>query len=278
MGAPMCGHIMANGYKTFVYNRTREKAEELIKNGATWCNTPSEVANSSNVIFTIVGFPSDVREVYFSGEGVFKSLGPDKVLVDMTTTEPSLSVEIYNKAKELGSYSVDAPVSGGDIGAKNAELSIMIGGDKEVVDSIMPLLSLMGRQIVYEGGAGAGQHTKMCNQVTVAGIMIGICEALLYCSRAGLDQKTMIKTVCAGAASTWLMENLAPRIVEGDFDPGFFVEHFIKDLGIAVSEAEKMNIKLPGLELAKSLYEKTAELGHGRLGTQALYLALKDLS
>ena len=154
----------------------------------------------------------------------------------------------------------------------------MVGGDKEVVDSLMPLFSLLGHQIVYEGVAGAGQHTKVCNQITVAGVMIGICEALLYCHKAGLDQNTMIKTVCAGAASTWLMENLGPSIVDGNYDPGFFVEHFIKDLGIALSEAEKMNLKLPGLELAMSLYEKTRELGHGRLGTQALYLTLEELS
>ena len=278
MGAPMCSHVMSGGYQTFVYNRSREKAVDLIYNGASWCDSPSDVASSSDIIFSIVGFPKDVREVYFGEEGVFSSLGPDKVVVDMTTTEPSLSVEIYNKARELGSYSVDAPVSGGDIGARNAKLSIMVGGDKVVVDLIMPLLTLMGQQIVYEGGPGAGQHTKVCNQITVAGIMIGICEALLYCYKAGLDQNTMIKTVCAGAASTWLMENLAPKIVEGDFDPGFLVEHFIKDLGIALSEAERMNIKLPGLELAKTLYEKTREMGHGRLGTQALYLALKEMN
>ena len=278
MGAAMCGHIIAGGYHTSVYNRSKEKAIDLIYKGADWCDSPGEVAKSSDIIFTIVGFPKDVREVYFGDEGILKSLGTDKVVVDMTTTEPSLAVEIYDKAKEIGSYSVDAPVSGGDKGAKNAKLSIMVGGDKEIVDSIMPLLSLMGHQIVYEGGPGAGQHTKMCNQIVVASNMIGICESLLYCYKAGLDQDTMIKTVCAGAASSWLLENLAPSIAEGDFNPGFFVEHMIKDLGIAVSEAEKMNIKLPGLELARSLYEKTEELGHGRLGTQALYLALKEMN
>jgi len=278
MGAPMCGHIISEGYQTFVYNRSRDKAVDLIYNGAEWCDTPSMVAENTDIIFTIVGFPKDVREVYFGENGIFKSLEPDKIVVDMTTTEPSLAVEIYNRAKELGSYAVDAPVSGGDIGARNAKLSIMIGGDKEVVDALMPLFSLMGHQIVYEGGAGAGQHIKMCNQITVAGVMIGICEALLYCHKAGLDQNTMIKTVCAGAASTWLMENLGPSIVEGNYDPGFFVEHFIKDLGIALVEADKMNIKLPGLQLAKSLYEKTKDLGNGRLGTQALYLTLEELS
>ncbi len=278
MGSPMCGHLIADGYKTSVYNRSRVKAEELIKNGATWCDTPYEVASKSDVIFTMVGFPSDVREVYFGEGGILKSLEAGKVLVDMTTTEPSLSVEIYNEAKRLTSHSVDAPVSGGDTGAQKGELSIMVGGDRDVVDYIMPLLSLMGRRIVYEGGAGSGQHTKMCNQITVAGIMIGICESLLYCHKAGLSQEKMVRTICAGAGSTWLMENLGPRIIEGDFNPGFLVEHFIKDLGIAVYEAGKMNIDLHGLKLAKLLYEKAKDMGYGKSGTQALYIALKEIS
>ncbi len=278
MGAAMCKRIMDRGYNTYVHNRSKHKAEELIKNGATWCHSPSEVVNSSDVVFTMVGFPSDVREVYFGKEGIFKALGPGKFLVDMTTTEPSLAVEIYNKAKELGSYSVDAPVSGGDVGAQSGRLSIMVGGDEKAVDCVMSILSLLGHQIVYEGRAGMGQHAKMCNQITVAGIMIGICEALLYCYKSGLSQEKMIKTVCAGAASNWLMENLGPRIVKGDYSPGFFVEHFIKDLGIAIREAERFNISLPGLELAKQLYEKAKQIGHGRSGTQALYLALSELS
>ena len=277
MGAPMCGHIISGGYSSFVYNRSREKAVDLIYNGAVWCDSPTEVAEKSDIIFTIVGHPSDVRNVYFGDEGIFGADVADKILVDMTTTEPSLAVEIYNRGKEQNAYAVDAPVSGGDIGAKNAKLSIMVGGEKEIVELIMPLLSLLGHQIVYEGGPGAGQHTKMCNQITVASIMIGICEALVYCQKAGLDEQTMIKTICAGAGSSWLMENLAPKIAEGDYDPGFMVDHIIKDLGIAISEAEKMNLKLPGLELAKNLYDKTKELGHGRLGTQALILALKEL-
>ncbi len=278
MGAAMCERIMEGGYSLYVYNRSRHKSEALIKKGARWCGSSSEVADASDVVFTMVGFPSDVREVYFGRKGIFSSPVPGKVLVDMTTTEPSLAVEIYNKARELGSDSVDAPVSGGDVGAKSGRLSIMVGGDEQVVDSIMPFLSLLGHQIVYEGRAGMGQHAKMCNQITVAGIMTGICEALLYCSKSGLSQEKMIKTVCAGAASTWLMESLGPRIIKGDFSPGFFVEHFIKDLGIAVREAEKLNLSLPGLKLAKQLYEKTEEIGHGRSGTQALYLALKEIS
>ena len=278
MGRPMCGHVLSGGYRTSIYNRTKSKAEELINKGAMWCTSPEEVAKNSDIIITILGYPEDVREVYFGKEGIFTSLKSGTVLVDMTTTEPSLSIEIYNKAKDNGVYAVDAPVSGGDIGAHNAKLSIMVGGDEEIVSSIIPLLKLMGHQIVYEGGPGAGQHTKVCNQITVGGVMTGICEALLYSYKAGLDPDTMIKTVCAGAASTWLMENLGPRIIDNDFKPGFFVEHFIKDLGIAIAECKRMNLDLPGLNLSMELYEKTRDLGYGKLGTQALFLALKEIS
>jgi len=278
MGGPMCGHVLSGGYRTSIYNRTKSKAEELINKGAVWRTSPEEVAKNSDIIFTILGYPEDVREVYFGKEGIFTSLKSGTVLVDMTTTEPSLSIEIYNKAKDRGVYAVDAPVSGGDIGAHNAKLSIMVGGDEEIVSSIIPLLRLMGHQIVYEGGPGAGQHTKVCNQITVGGVMTGICEALLYSYKAGLDPDTMIKTVCAGAASTWLMENLGPKIIDNDFKPGFFVEHFIKDLGIAIAECKRMNLDLPGLKLSMELYEKTRDLGFGKLGTQALFLALKEIS
>lgn len=278
MGRPMCGHVLSGGYRTSIYNRTKSKAEELINKGAVWCTSPEEVAKNSDIIFTILGYPEDVREVYFGKEGIFTSLKSGTVLVDMTTTEPSLSIEIYNKAKDKGVYAVDAPVSGGDVGAINAKLSIMVGGDEEIVSSIIPLLKLLGHQIVYEGGPGAGQHTKVCNQITVGGVMTGICEALLYSYKAGLDPDTMIKTVCAGAASTWLMENLGPRIIDNDFKPGFFVEHFIKDLGIAIAECKRMNLDLPGLNLSMELYEKTRDLGYGKLGTQALFLALKEIS
>jgi len=278
MGRPMCGHVLSGGYRTSIYNRTKSKAEELINKGAVWCTSPEEVAKNSDIIITILGYPEDVREVYFGKEGIFTSLKSGTVLVDMTTTEPSLSIEIYNKAKDKGVYAVDAPVSGGDVGAINAKLSIMVGGDEEIVSSIIPLLKLLGHQIVYEGGPGAGQHTKVCNQITVGGVMTGICEALLYSYKAGLDPDTMIKTVCAGAASTWLMENLGPRIIDNDFKPGFFVEHFIKDLGIAIAECKRMNLDLPGLNLSMELYEKTRDLGYGKLGTQALFLALKEIS
>ena len=278
MGAPMCGHIVDAGFNANIFNRTKTKANNLINAGANWCNSPKEVAEKSDVIFTIVGFPNDVKEVYFGDNGVFSGIKPNTVLVDMTTTEPTLAIEIYNKAKELKCFSVDAPVSGGDKGAIEAQLSIMVGGDKDIVDSLMTLLNLLGKKIVYQGRAGSGQHSKMCNQIMVSGIMISMCETLLYSYKAGLNPQAMIQSVGSGAASNWLLNNLGPKILEKDFNPGFFVEHFIKDLGIALRESQKMGIELPGLNLARSLYEKTEELGYGRLGTQALFLALEQLS
>lgn len=277
MGAPMCGHILRAGYSVFVFNRTKEKAGELLSEGAIWGDSPAEVARQAEVIFTIVGYPDDVREVYFGRDGLLTVPEPGRVFVDMTTTEPTLAVGIYEKALGFGCSSLDAPVSGGDVGAVRGELSIMVGGDEEVFDSVKPLLGLLGKNIVYQGKAGSGQHTKMCNQITVAGVMIGICENLIYCRKAGLDPRTMLRSVGSGAASSWLLSNLGPRIMDEDFDPGFFVEHFIKDMEIALGESQRMGIDLPGLSLVKSLYERASKLGHGRLGTQALLLALEDL-
>ncbi|MXZ12926.1 MAG: NAD(P)-dependent oxidoreductase [Candidatus Dadabacteria bacterium] len=277
MGAPMCGHLVRAGYRVFVFNRTKEKAGELLSKGAVWCDSPAEVVRQADVIFTIVGYPDDVREVYFGSEGLLTEPGPGRVFVDMTTTEPTLARKIYEKASGFGCASLDAPVSGGDVGAVKGELSIMVGGDEEVFGSVKPLLDLLGKNIVYQGKAGSGQHAKMCNQITVAGVMIGICENLIYCRKAGLDPRTMLRSVGSGAASSWLLNNLGPRIMDGDFDPGFFVEHFIKDMEIALGESQRMGIDLPGLALVKSLYERASALGHGRLGTQALLLALDDL-
>lgn len=277
MGAPMCGHLVRAGYRVFVFNRTKKKAGELLSEGAIWCDSPIEVARQADVIFTIVGYPDDVREVYFGSKGLLVEPASDRVFVDMTTTEPTLAREIYEKAVGLGCASLDAPVSGGDVGAVKGELSVMVGGDGEVFDSVRPLLGLLGKNIVYQGEAGSGQHAKMCNQITVAGVMIGVCENLIYCKKAGLDPRTMLRSVGSGAASSWLLNNLGPRIMDGDYDPGFFVEHFIKDMEIALSESQRMGIDLPGLALVKSLYERASALGHGRLGTQALLLALEDL-
>ncbi|WP_163323614.1 NAD(P)-dependent oxidoreductase [Draconibacterium mangrovi] len=278
MGISMLGHLNKAGYECTTYTRTKSKADALLANGVKWADSPAEVAAVSDVIFTIVGFPKDVREVYFGENGILAKAKPGAVLVDMTTTEPSLAVEIYEAAKAKGIQSVDAPVSGGDVGAKNGTLSIMAGGDKEAFDKVYPLFETMGKQIVYQGEAGSGQHTKMCNQITIAGTMIGVCEALLYGHKAGLDLPTMLSSISGGAAGCWTLDNLAPRIVNRNFDPGFFVEHFIKDMGIALKEAEAMGLSLPGLALVKQLYLAVQAQGHGKLGTHALTLALEKLS
>ena len=278
MGRWMCQHLMDLGYGTTVYNRTQSKAQPLIDDGATWADSPSEVAAAADVIFTIVGFPPDVREVYLSDNGILKGAKAGSIIVDMTTTEPSLAQEIYGHAKEQGVASVDAPVSGGDVGAREARLSIMVGGDEAAVQAIMPLFSAMGKNIVHQGGAGAGQHTKMCNQITISGTMIGVCEGLIYGYKAGLDLETMLSSISGGAAACWSLDNLAPRVLKRDFDPGFFVEHFIKDMSIALDEAREMNLSLPGLALVHQLYTAVQAQGHGRLGTQALLLALEQMS
>ena len=278
MGRWMCQHVMDLGYSATVYNRTKAKAQLLLDAGAAWADSSSEVAAVSDVIFTIVGFPPDVREVYLGDSGILKGAKQGSILVDMTTTEPSLAQEIYGQARAQGVSSIDAPVSGGDVGAREARLSIMVGGDAEAVEAVMPLFEAMGKNIVHQGGAGAGQHTKMCNQITIAGTMIGVCEGLLYGYKAGLDLETMLSSISGGAAACWSLSNLAPRILQRNFDPGFFVEHFIKDMGIALDEAKKMNISLPGLALVHQLYLAVQAQGHGRLGTQALMLALEHIS
>ena len=278
MGRWMCQHLMDLGYSATVYNRTKAKAQPLIDAGATWADSASEVTATSDVIFTIVGFPPDVREVYLGENGILKTAKSGSIIVDMTTTEPSLAVEVYEAAKPGGVSSVDAPVSGGDVGAREARLSIMVGGDTEAVEAVMPLFEAMGKNIVHQGGAGAGQHTKMCNQITIAGTMIGVCEALLYGYKAGLDLETMLSSISGGAAACWSLDNLAPRVLKRNFDPGFFVEHFIKDMSIALDEAKKMNLSLPGLALVHQLYLAVQAQGHGRLGTQALMLGLEQMS
>eukprot|EP00475_Leptophrys_vorax_P036718 TRINITY_DN62513_c0_g1_i1.p1 TRINITY_DN62513_c0_g1~~TRINITY_DN62513_c0_g1_i1.p1 ORF type:complete len:304 (-),score=13.33 TRINITY_DN62513_c0_g1_i1:11-922(-) len=259
MGSSMVGHLMTAGYSATVYTRSQAKAEPLVARGAKWAESPKAVAEQSDVIFSIVGFPSDVREVMLGANGALAGSKGGNVLVDMTTSEPSLAVEIYEAAKSKGVSSVDAPVSGGDIGAKNAALSIMIGGDKDVVESLQPLFSAMGKTIVYQGGAGAGQHTKMANQILIATNMIGVCESLLYGYKAGLDLPTMLQSVGPGAAGSWSLSNLGPRVMNNNFDPGFLVEHFIKDMGIALAEAKRMGLSLPGLALGEQLYLSVKE-------------------
>jgi len=278
MGRSMCQHVMSKGYAATVYNRSKEKARALLDAGAAWGDSPRAVAERSDVVFAIVGYPRDVREVFLGRDGALAGIKPGDVLVDMTTSEPSLAREIYEAAKAKGVASVDAPVSGGDVGAKNAALSIMVGGEPEAVEAVRPLLECMGKTIVHQGPPGAGQHTKMVNQVLIATGMIGVCEALLYGYKAGLDLETVLKSVGGGAAASWSLNNLGPRIIARNFEPGFFVEHFIKDMKIALDEAERMNLALPGLALAKQLYEAVRAQGYGRKGTHALMLALEHLS
>jgi 3-hydroxyisobutyrate dehydrogenase len=278
MGASMCGHLLAKGHPVVVSTRTKTKADDLIARGAAWVDTPKAVAEQSDVVFTIVGFPSDVREVYFGAGGILAGARAGHIFVDMTTTEPTLAKEIYEAARAKGAAGVDAPVSGGDVGARNATLSIMIGGDRPTVDGLTPLFEAMGKRILYQGGPGAGQHTKMCNQIVIAGTMIGICESLVYAHKAGLSLDSMLDCIRGGAAACWGLDNLAPRVIKRDFAPGFFVEHFIKDMGIALAEADRMNLALPGLALVHQLYTMVRAQGHGRRGTQALVLALEEMS
>ncbi len=278
MGQSMCSHLIAKGFAVTVFNRSRSKAQSLLERGAAWGNTPKQVAQQSDVVFAIVGFPRDVREVFLGADGALAGSKLDSILVDMTTSEPSLAVEIYEAAKAKGVQAVDAPVSGGDVGAKEARLSIMIGGEKDAVEALAPCWEAMGKTIIHQGAAGAGQHTKMVNQTLIATNMIGVCEALLYAHKAGLDLPTVLQSVAPGAAGSWSLSNLGPRIIANNFDPGFFVEHFIKDMGIALSEASRMGISLPGLALAHQLYVALKAQGHGRDGTHALELALAKMS
>jgi 3-hydroxyisobutyrate dehydrogenase len=278
MGRWMCHHLLANGYKVTVSTRTKDKAKPLLDEGAGWADAPREVAERSDVVFAIVGFPADVREVFLGPNGALAANKPGLTLVDMTTSEPSLAREIETAAKQKGAFSLDAPVSGGDIGAKNAALSIMVGGEAAVVEAVRPLFECMGKTIVHQGPAGAGQHTKMVNQILIASNMIGVCEALLYGWKVGLDLKTVLQSVGGGGAASWSLNNLGPRIIDRNFEPGFFVEHFIKDMGIALAEAKRMHLSLPGLALAQQLYVAVQAQGGGRKGTHALMLALEQLS
>ncbi len=278
MGASMCGHVLAAGYPVTVHNRTRSRAEALLEAGASWADSPREVAARSDVVFSIVGYPADVRAVILGGDGALAGAEPGSVIVDMTTSEPSLAVEIASVAAQKDVSAIDAPVSGGDVGARNATLSIMVGGDEAALRRVRPILETMGKTIVHQGPAGAGQHTKMVNQTLIATTMIGVCEALLYAYRAGLDLETVLESVGPGAAGSWSLTNYAPRMLAGDFDPGFVVEHFVKDMGIALDEARRMTLSLPGLALAQQLYVALAAQGSGRKGTHSLILALASLS
>ncbi len=278
MGTSMCGHLIRAGFAATVFNRTKSKAEPLLKAGAAWAENPRAVAEASDVIFTIVGYPADVRRVILGPDGVLAGCKPGNVVVDMTTSEPSLAVEIAQAAARKKVAAVDAPVSGGDVGAREASLSIMIGGDAQAIESLRPCWEAMGKTFVRQGGPGAGQHAKMVNQILIADNMLGVCEGLIYAYKAGLDLESVMQSVASGAAGSWSLSNLGTRIIAEDFAPGFFVEHFVKDLGIALDEAKRMKLFLPGLALANQLYLSLVAHGHGRSGTQALQLALAEMS
>ena len=270
MGQSMAGHILNAGYPLHVYNRTRAKADDLLARGAVWCDSPGELAANSDIIITIVGYPRDVEEVYLGDNGIV-ARARNALLIDMTTSSPEMAQRIAKAAAQQHCRALDAPVSGGDIGARDAKLSIMVGGEQAAFDAALPILQLLGPNIVLQGDAGAGQHTKMCNQIVIASTIMGVCEGLAYGKAAGLDLPTVLKSIGGGAASGFQLTVLGQKIIQSDFAPGFYVEHFIKDLGIALAEAQRMQLDLPALALARKLYTELAEQGHGRLGTQALF-------
>ena len=269
MGRFMAGHILAAGHPLNVFNRSRDKADDLLARGAVWCATPGEVAANSDVVITMVGYPHDVEQVYLGADGIV-ARAHRALLIDMTTSSPELAVRIAAQAVKVGCRSLDAPVSGGDIGARDAKLAIMVGGNQAAFDEALPILQLMGANIVRQGGPGAGQHTKMCNQIVIASTIMGVCEGLAYAKAAGLDLPTVLQSIGGGAASGFQLNIMGGKIINKDFAPGFYIEHFLKDLGIALAEAQRMQLEMPGLTLARKLYEDLAQQGHSRLGTQAL--------
>lgn len=271
MGKSMAKNLMNVGYSLVISTRTKEKAKELIEMGASWEDSPKFVAQKANIVITMAGYPSDVEEIYFSNDGLLAHCSKDTYLIDMTTSTPTLAKRIYIEAKSKGLHSLDAPVSGGDIGAREARLAIMVGGDEKAFEAMLPVFEVLGTNIVYQGEAGAGQHTKMCNQIAIASNMIGVCEAIVYAEKAGLNPESVLQTISSGAAGSWSLSNLAPRILKGDFAPGFYIKHFIKDMKIALEEAENLGIEVPGLSLSKKLYEELANKGEENSGTQALY-------
>ena len=272
MGAPMAGHIRASGERLLIYTRTKSKARLVLDTGAEWRDSPKQIAEECDVVFTMVGYPKDVEEIYFGPDGLIENARPGTIFVDFTTSSPDLAVKIYESAKARGLSAIDAPVSGGDIGAKNATLTIMVGGDEETFQKVKPLLETVGKTVILQGGPGAGQHTKMANQIAVAGNLLGTVEALIYAKNAGLDPKHVLLSIANGAAQSWQLSNNAPRMLERNFDPGFYIKHFLKDLRIALDSAHAMHIELPMLALSEKLFAKMVNEGMGELGTQAIYL------
>ena len=271
MGAPMAGHLLKAGYSVAVYARRKEAADALVSQGAEFCSSIAQCAKGRDAVITMVGFPKDVEEVYFGEQGILQNASTGTILIDMTTTSPRLSLRIAQAAAKKGLCALDAPVSGGDVGARQATLSIMVGGDPAVYQAYLPLFQAMGKQVVYEGPAGSGQHTKMANQIALGGAIAGVCEALAYGKRAGLDLPTMLQSISAGAAGSWQMSNMAPRMLASDFAPGFFIKHYIKDMDIALQEAEGFGLHMQVLEEVRKMYVALAQEGKENLGTQALY-------
>lgn len=280
MGNSMASHLLDAGYPLGVFTRTESKAQELLSRGAQWHDTPQDLATHHDVIISIVGFPQDVEEIYCGDRGVLAASAEQRkcrIAIDMTTSQPSLARSLHEKGESVGVSFLDAPVSGGDVGARKGTLSIMVGGEESTFHEVLPIFEVMGGEIRLQGGPGAGQHTKMVNQTIIASTMIGMCEGLVYARKSGLDPECVLQSVSGGAAGSWSLSNLAPRILREDFDPGFFVEHFIKDMEIALSECEAMGIQLPGLKLARELYGEVVASGGAKLGTQALYSAVDRL-
>lgn len=275
MGNSMAGHLLKAGYELYVYTRTKAKAEELVVKGAKWAETPKEIAERANVIITMIGYPSDVEDVYLGEQGLIPNAKPGTYVIDMTTSTPSLAAKIASEAKKNGISALDAPVSGGDIGARDARLAIMVGGEEADFEAVRPIFEVMGNNVIYQGPAGSGQHTKMCNQIVIASTMVAVTEAVKYAEKSGLDPERVLQSISTGAASSWSLSNLAPKMIQGDFAPGFYIKHFIKDMNIALEEAKKMGLDAPGLALSKSMYDELAAAGEGENGTQAIYKAYK---
>lgn len=279
MGSSIAQHILQSGYDLTVYNRTASSADPLIQQGAHWAESPNALVQQCDIVFTMVGFPSDIRQLYFEQNGgMLSQAKPKTIFVDMTTSEPSLAIELQEKAQQLNCFSLDAPVTGGDIGAKSGSLTMFVGGDQNSYETVLPILQCFTKEARWMGDAGSGQHTKMCNQIAIAAGMLSVCEAIRYAQASGLDAQTVVELISQGAAGSWSLSNYGPRILNNDFAPGFFIKHFIKDMNIALQEAERMNLQLPGLELAKKLYDELAVQGFDNEGIQALYFWYSKMS
>lgn len=276
MGKSMAGHLIDKGYEVNVYNRTKSKADDLVEKGATWCDTIATLSEKSDIIISIVGYPKDVESIYLSQDGILNHAKANSIVIDMTTSSPALAHDIYEKAKERNIKSLDAPVSGGDVGAKNAALTIMVGGDQEAYNQVEDIFNLLGKNVVYQGKSGNGQHTKLSNQIAIAAGMLGVAEAIIYAEEAGLDIDKVFNSIEHGAAGSWSLSNLGPRMVKEDYAPGFYVKHFIKDMKLAIEESEKMGLYMPGLLKAKEVYDALSEAEYDDNGTQAVIQLLKN--